>query len=191
MKFLSRYATASLMAASAKRNGKGKCLPTIHEEGEDLSSDDVVKGETVAKGENLSSDDVVKGETVAKGEDLSSDDEGLSSDDVVKGEVKGRGSQTGSDAASSASGFADVVTTTSDLMARAASGRLMFDNGRGEVPPGHVAVAWSSHTLGTVRVAEPPALLRYAVQYTRTQHPRRIVHREDWGPYHQRRIGGP
>ena len=183
MKFLSRYATASLMGASAKRNGKGKCLPTIHEEGEDLSSDDVVKGETVAKGENLSSDDVVKGETVAKGEDLSSDDEGLSSDDVVKGEVKGT-----SDAAS---GSADVVTTTSDLMAKAASGRLMFDHGRGEVPPNHVVLAWSTHMPGTVRVAEPLALLRYAGEYTRTQHPRLIVHRANWGPYYQRRVGDP
>ena len=39
------------MGASAERIVKGKCLPTIDEEGEDLSSDDDVNGETVAKGE--------------------------------------------------------------------------------------------------------------------------------------------
>ena len=96
------------MRASAERIAMGKCLATIDEEGEDLSSDDDVNGETVAKGE-----------------DSSSDDEGMSSDDVVKGEVK--------DTSDAASGFADVVKTTSDLIARAASGRLMFDDGRGEV----------------------------------------------------------
>ena len=136
------------MGASAERIAKGKCLPTIDEEGEDLSSDDDVNGETVAKGE-----------------DSSSDDEGMSSD--------------------------DVVTTTSDLMARAAGGRLMFDDGRGEVPPNHVVLAWSTHMPGTVRVAEPLALLRYAGEYTRTQHPRLIVHRANWGPYYQRRVGDP
>ena len=158
MKFPSRYVTASLMRASAERIAKGKCLATIDEEGEDLSSDDDVNGEIVAKGE-----------------DSSSDDEGMSSDDVVKGEVK--------DTSDAASGSADVVKTTSDLMAKAASGRLMFDNGRGELPPNHVVLAWSTHMLGTVRVAEPMALLRYAVEYTRTQHPRLIVHRANWGPY--------
>ena len=134
------------MGASAERIAKGKCLPTIDEEGEDLSSDDDVNGETVAKGE-----------------DSSRDDEGMSSDDVVKGEVKGT-----SDAAS---GSADVVTTTSDLMARAAGGRLMFDDGRGVVPPNHVVLAWSTHTPGAVRVTEPLGVLRYARTQRRRQGP--------------------
>ena len=158
MKFPSRYVTASLMRASAERIVKGKCLPTIDEEGEDLSSDDDVNGETVAKGE-----------------DLSSDDEGMSRDDGVKGEVK--------DTNDAASGSADVIKTTSDLMVRAASGCLMFDDGRGQVPPNHVVLGWSSHTFGLVRVSEPLAVLAYAEKYTRTQGRRPTFHRRNWGPY--------
>ena len=146
------------MRASAEKIAMGKCLAIIDEEGEDLSSDDDVNGEIVAKGE-----------------DSSSDDEGMSCDDVVKGEVK--------DTSDAASGFADVVKTTSDLIARAASGRLMFDDGRGEVPPNHVVLAWSSHTSGTVRVSEPLAVLRYAEKYTRTQRRRLIFNRTNCGPY--------